>query len=113
MRFCKINEEGIAKISEELKSPSDQTLIHLNLSSNFIADEGVLHLANSLRVNRCLKYLNLADNHITDIGCIAIMAVLQKFCLKLDELVYRRQKILGYYNTKREEVYLDISQKHT
>lgn len=106
LRFCKIDEYGIAKIVEEMKLPYVQTLTHLNLSSNFISDEGARHIANGLRVNRCLKYLNLADCHISDVGCIAIMEVLQTFPLKLDELVFRRQKILAYYMKKREEVYI-------
>lgn len=106
MRFCKINEDGIAKIAQEIKSPYGLPLTHLNLSSNFISDEGVLHIANSLRENRCLKYLNLADNHITDVGCITIMEVLQKFPLKQHELVCRRGRILAYYIKKREEVCL-------
>lgn len=109
MRFCKINAQGTAKIAEEMNTFNNQTLTHLNLSSNFLADEGARCIADSLRINRCLLFLNLADNQISDHGCIAIMQSLQKFPLKQNELILRRKKILSYYATKHEMVHLSLS----
>lgn len=104
MRFCQINQHGASKIADELKFAFGQSLSHLNLSSNFLYDEGAQYMADFLRVNRNLVGLNLADNFITDKGCMALMEVLQKFPLRHDEIVLRRNRILSYCARRNELV---------
>lgn len=104
LRFCKINKIGAAKFAEELKIPYGHTLTHLNLSSNFLGDEGVKYIADFLRINRSLLYLNLADNFITDKGCMTLMEVLQKFPLTHEEIVVRRARLFDFYRRKNEMV---------
>lgn len=106
LRFCKINENGAAKLAEELKIPYGHTLTHLNLSSNFLGDEGLKYIADFLRINRCLLYLNLADNFITDKGCIKLMEVLHKFPLTHEEIVIRRERLFDYHRRKNEMVFI-------
>lgn len=105
LRFCKINENGAAKLADELKTPYGHTLTYLNLSSNFLEDEGVKYIADFLRINRSLLYLNLADNFISDKGCIMLMEVLQKFPLTHEEIVVRRARLFDYHRRKNEMVF--------
>lgn len=90
LKFCSIDSYGIEKISNELYYPCESSLLHLNLSSNSVRDEGIAHIVRFLRINRTLISLNLADNKIYDIGCIRLMLTLQKFPLNFEEIVIRR-----------------------
>lgn len=104
LRFCGVDKIGAKKIAEEIKPFPSQTPICLNLSSNFLGDEGVADIADALRVNRSLLILNLADNQITDKGCEKIVAVLQRFSLNEGEAILRRKRILAYLKRKQEMV---------
>lgn len=108
LRFCGISEDGAKSIAQRINffAPELQ-LMHLNLSSNFLGDEGVASIARSLRVNRSLSILNLADNQITDKGCERIVESLQSFALKLFEIRLRRMRIYDYYKRKQELVRLN------
>ena len=46
----------------------DISLLDLDLSRNFISDEGIKVLSKSLMVNKTLKYLNLRHNRIREDG---------------------------------------------
>ncbi|KAG5899877.1 hypothetical protein JTB14_012340 [Gonioctena quinquepunctata] len=91
LKFCGIGVEGIRKISGELCTPLGNDLLHLNLASNDLMNEGVEYLAKILRINRMLISLNLADNKIRKEGCATLMKPLQKFSLTHDEIVIRRR----------------------
>lgn len=96
MRFCQINDRGVHLIASQLNSFSEQSLLSLNLSSNFISDKGTVSIANFLRSNRKLISLNLADNWITDSGCASLMNVFKKFALIHEEIVTRRHRIMNF-----------------
>lgn len=105
LRFCKIDPNGVKRIADCINSFSTYvTLTRLNLSSNFLGDEGVAHLATALRVNRSLLILNLADNQITDKGCEIIAETLQAFPLNESEIKVRRQRTFAYLRRKQELV---------
>lgn len=105
-RFCGICKNGAKKIAARIDTFSPQTLMRLNLSSNFLGDEGAAHIANALRANRSLIILNLADNQITDSGCEKITEVLQRFPLNEAEVKLRRKRIFAYLKRKQELVLL-------
>ena len=50
----------------------NNSLTHLELSSNSITSEGVKEIARALETNRALTFLNLHDNHISRSGAIAL-----------------------------------------
>lgn len=50
----------------------NNSLTHLELSSNSITSEGVKEIARALETNRALTSLNLHDNHISGSGAIAL-----------------------------------------
>lgn len=50
----------------------NNSLTHLELSSNSITSEGVKEIARALETNRALTFLNLHDNHISGSGAIAL-----------------------------------------
>lgn len=107
LRFCGINAEGAKNIAQRLHSFSTEIfLTQLNLSSNFLGDEGAAEIAKSLRVNRTLLILNLADNQITDKGCEKIAETLQSFPLTAAEIKMRRARIFEFYKRKQDVVRL-------
>nr|XP_023030266.1 uncharacterized protein LOC111518143 isoform X1 [Leptinotarsa decemlineata] len=91
LKLCGINLDGIRMICEELSKPLDNPLLHLNLASNNLYDEGMEYVAKFLRINRVLLSLNLADNKIRNKGLQLVINTLQKFCLNQDEIVIRRR----------------------
>lgn len=102
LKFCSLNQKSVAKIAEKLSYPNETSLVSLTLSSNSLDDDCAKSLANMLRTNRTLVYLNLADNFVTDEGCKAIVEVLRVFPLKHEEIVLRRRKMLEILKRKRE-----------
>jgi hypothetical protein len=52
-------------------------LTGLNIESNEIWGEGAKYLAESLKANKNLKYINLYNNKIKCIGCICIANALK------------------------------------
>lgn len=104
LRFCAIDKNGAKKIADRINTFAPQTLVRLNLSSNFLGDEGVALIADALRANRTLLILNLADNQITDRGCEKLAQVLQMFPLNEAEVKSRRKRIFAYLKRKQELV---------
>lgn len=105
LRFCKIDADGMKKIADRINSYLPEAgLIHLNVSSNFLGDEGAEYIADALRANRTLLVLNLADNQITDKGCEKIITVLQRFPLNQSEIKLRRKRIFNSLQNKQETV---------
>lgn len=94
-------------ISNEIKD-STQKLISLDLSSNLISDEGIVHLANTLRTNRGLISLTLTDNWITDKGLEILMKIFRDFELIQEEIEIRR-KLNFEYEFKK----LQLTEKFT
>ncbi|CAH0551999.1 unnamed protein product [Brassicogethes aeneus] len=90
LRFCKIDSIR-AKALAEAFNKTEIKLIHLNLSSNDVNDDGAEFVANIIRVNRTLKAFNLADNKIGNLGCAIIMKSFQLFPLSQNELVLKRK----------------------
>lgn len=55
LRMCKLSDNGIQKIANELRyrdPPNDPKLIALNVADNDITDIGAEHIAAMLRTNR-------------------------------------------------------------
>lgn len=96
LKFCKIDDVGVTRISNCLHFPEASALIILDLASNFIEDDGCQSIANALRTNRSLTHLSLANNFIDDRGCIVLMEVLKKFSLNHDEIYLRRRMNMDY-----------------
>ena len=66
-----ISKFGLENIANNLKKQSC-TLKKLNLSNNFIGNEGCFILGECLKYNKSLISLNLSGNNILDEGAIAI-----------------------------------------
>lgn len=104
LKRCNIHEIGIKRIAKVLQEQSEHKLVFLNLASNKLRDSGVVHLANILRLNRTLCYINIADNFITDEGCETMLSVLQTFPLTHEEIVARRHRNLANLKKRNELV---------
>ncbi|KAK9708378.1 Leucine rich repeat [Popillia japonica] len=96
LRYCQIDSEGATKIAAYLQYPSMLTLTALDLSCNFIADAGCNAIADALRTNRTLTHIALTSNQITNVGCIELMRVLQKFPLTHQEILIKRKLNMDY-----------------
>ncbi|KJE97167.1 hypothetical protein CAOG_010090 [Capsaspora owczarzaki ATCC 30864] len=70
-----IGEVGARAIAETLKV--NKTLKYLDLDNNLIGDAGAQSIAEALKVNTTLKALSLAKNQIGDVGANAIAEALK------------------------------------
>lgn len=95
MQKCKINERGLKYISNEIKEHV-KNLVSLDLSSNLIDDEGIVHLSNALKTNRTIVSLILADNWLTNKGLETLMRIFRDFELTHDEIEIRRKLNFEY-----------------
>lgn len=109
---CSINDEITENIMLQLKHslPASKTLLALNLSCNFITDNGAHFIGEALRSNRCLQYLNLASNMITDDGAAFIFSSLLKFPLTGKEVDLRDKTFIQYSTQKVKIMTLFIDQ---
>lgn len=73
MKNCNITDAVIVEASPHLADNGN--LLHLNLSCNYIGDEGCAALASSLRLNRTLLTLSLTGNSIGDSGVASLAKV--------------------------------------
>ena len=74
--WCKGGPKGAASFADALRF--NETLTHLDLRGNNLADEGTVALAESLKVvNDCLKKLDLGYNEIKDDGAFALSRALK------------------------------------
>ncbi|GJQ85549.1 hypothetical protein Trydic_g10848 [Trypoxylus dichotomus] len=96
LKFCKIDDIGVNRLASHLCYPLSRTLVVLDLSSNFIGDDGCEGLANALRTNRTLTHLSLASNNITIVGCRKLMEVLKRFTLRHKEVLLKRKLNMDY-----------------
>lgn len=108
MRFCQINDRGAKLIAAQLSAAFEQTLISIDLSSNFISDEGTASIAHALRINRVLLSLNLCNNWITDTGCASLLNILSIFTLNPEEIFIRRARIFNHLSERQNLVKLII-----
>ncbi|CAG9769842.1 unnamed protein product [Ceutorhynchus assimilis] len=108
LRFCEITDRGLKKIAREfLNHDSDfATLIHLDLSSNMIFDEGCKYIATILKCDRTLQSISLIDCKITDVGCATLISCFNKFALNFEE-VYKRRTIRLEYLKQLQKVNVD------
>lgn len=99
---CKLNPAAIKMIADRLKypKPASKTLGTLDLSSNCIGDQGCVYLSEALRTNRCLHYLNLADNQITDFGAEIILNKLLEFPLTPEEVIEKKKRRFEFLKEK-------------
>ncbi|KAL3288160.1 hypothetical protein HHI36_002611 [Cryptolaemus montrouzieri] len=104
LKFCGINDEGIAQLIKPLKNAFQPVLLHLNVSHNNIGEKGAEQIAAMLRVNRILISLNLGCNKITDLGAKKILSSLQSFRLNQEEISKRRKIYYQYYIIKFKEL---------
>lgn len=89
---------ALKKISEVfLDSSPDTGLLHLDLSSNKLFDEGCEYIASILRCDRGLVSLSIADCKITDTGLKEILETFRRFELRDGEILLRRKLRLEYY----------------
>ena len=72
-----IGNEGCFIIGESFKE--NKSLIDINFSENNILDEGAIYLANNLRneINKTIKKINLKNNSITSEGIIQFCSILK------------------------------------
>lgn len=99
---CNINDETLKNIALLLHygKPASYTLAVLNLSCNFITDMGVGYLAEAMRSNRRLNYLNLSGNQISDDGAKFLFNILDEFHLNYDEILEKKSRRLLYLKEK-------------
>ncbi|XP_043505708.1 leucine-rich repeat-containing protein 71-like [Polistes fuscatus] len=95
LQLCKITDEGMKKIADELQyadPPNEPKLLALNLSNNRIGDRGAEEIARMLRTNRSLRSLILTGNRICDDGAILIIQELNMSKLTHSEIVDLRRR---------------------
>ncbi|CAF4518955.1 unnamed protein product, partial [Rotaria sp. Silwood2] len=64
---CKITSASVAIIANSLNQ--ENSLQEIRLNHNYIDDDGIYHLANSLSNNtNNVKFLDLTKNKITNVG---------------------------------------------
>lgn len=90
-RHCQMTSKGAESISIALFDKEAIKLTSLNLSGNFIGDQGAKHLADALRINRTLLVLGLSHNSIGDTGAKHLAEVISRFPLTQTEVVERRK----------------------
>lgn len=71
---CELTDEAVTEIVESIFT--NQTLLVLNLGSNFCGEDGSLSLANMFLFNNVIIELNLSSNEVGDDGAAAIANVL-------------------------------------
>ena len=86
-----ITDEGVIAIAEALKINS--TLQTIYLDYNEIGVEGAIAIAEALKINSTLQEINLDDNEIGDEGAIAIAEAL-KINSTLQKLIYMIIKLV-------------------
>ncbi|KAF9418641.1 hypothetical protein HW555_004607 [Spodoptera exigua] len=92
---CSINDAILKPMALELsRIETTSKLCALNLTTNKITDIGAKYLAQVLRTNRNIGYLNLADNMIGDDGAISIFNTLVQFPLTPEEAFERRNRLV-------------------
>ncbi|KAH0947743.1 hypothetical protein HN011_000541 [Eciton burchellii] len=98
LKMCKLSDNGIEKIANELMyqdPPDDPKLIALNVADNGITDIGAAYIATMLRTNRSLQSLVLSGNKIQDDGAVLIIQELCMSALTHEETVdLRRRKFI-------------------
>lgn len=67
---CSVNDESIGILSEALMASNVESLF---ITDNNIGDEGAIHIANLLRLNKSLKIVHITDNPISYEGMIEIL----------------------------------------
>ncbi|RNA24872.1 leucine-rich repeat-containing 71-like isoform X6, partial [Brachionus plicatilis] len=104
LRNCQISDIGAEKLGNELGNIRTQNtkLLSLNLSGNFITDNGAIEIARGLRTNRTLLVLNLSGNQIADLGACQLAETLSRFKMSHEEIVRRR-------TMRRERFLRDLS----
>lgn len=70
-----MSEEGVKYLADALRVNTSVT--SLNLDDNFIGDNGATYLAEALEVNSSLKNLSLRNNRILKNGAIALVDALK------------------------------------
>ena len=68
--------ETATAFADVLRVP-ECSLETVSLSCNAIGDKGALAIADALRVNQLLSFLNIRANKITDVGAEALLAAIQ------------------------------------
>lgn len=97
---CYMQDEACKSIAAKLHfKESAQNLLLLNLSSNRLTD-----ISYALRTNKHLRYLNLADNHITDCGAGQILGILTEFPWSYDEILDMRRRRFEYLKRRNEHI---------
>eukprot|EP00746_Dinoflagellata_sp_MGD_P096418 gnl/MRDRNA2_/MRDRNA2_386452_c0_seq1.p1 gnl/MRDRNA2_/MRDRNA2_386452_c0~~gnl/MRDRNA2_/MRDRNA2_386452_c0_seq1.p1 ORF type:complete len:190 (+),score=25.44 gnl/MRDRNA2_/MRDRNA2_386452_c0_seq1:33-572(+) len=74
LSHCEIGSSGCGALARALEHQATMTRLYLN--GNLICDEGALHMAAMLSVNRSLLRLGLGYNQISDVGSEALRAAL-------------------------------------
>ncbi|XP_056002546.1 leucine-rich repeat-containing protein 71-like isoform X16 [Ostrea edulis] len=94
LRHCGMTDTGAKAIGEALGTVkrANTKLVSLNLAGNQISDQGVIDIANGLRMNRTLMSLSLASNQVGDKGASKLGEVLSRFPLSHEEVVERRKQ---------------------
>ncbi|XP_076377194.1 uncharacterized protein LOC117218823 [Megalopta genalis] len=114
LRHCKISDEGVKKIANELRyrdPPNDPKLISLSLSNNRVTCEGAAHLGSMLRTNRSLKSLSLLANRMCDDGAWAIIKELKMY---VERFRFNLPPLIRFYRvrtTLEHEEIVDLRRK--
>lgn len=93
---CNLGDDGATAIGNALKTDGCG-LVFLDLSGNLIKNAGAIAIAEGLRVNRNLKFLNLEDTYVDVIGAEEIRRSVRNSKTSID---IRFPKGLEDYNTE-------------
>lgn len=70
--------EGVEALAKFLSGPAGKNVTMVNLNENNLGDDGCKAMADMLKVNRTLKYLDLGLNYITNEGAKEVAAALDQ-----------------------------------
>ena len=69
-----IGDKGISVISDNLHYKKNKTLIQLVVDSCEFHTKGAESIGKMLKANKTLKFLNISNNHIGDVGTTAVVS---------------------------------------
>ena len=107
-RKHQLNDEWAVHLANALKT--NKTLEYLDLRGNDIRDEGAKKLAEALKENNTLKSLSLEDNYITYIGVIALAEML-KVNTSLETISLHGNYKIGKVDIKKTEKVSGVENK--
>mmetsp|Transcript_25398 Transcript_25398/g.43217 ORF Transcript_25398/g.43217 Transcript_25398/m.43217 type:complete len:286 (-) Transcript_25398:192-1049(-) len=96
MSGCKVTTAGTVHLTNAIMEEPRCKLVTVSIGMNSIGDEGALHWAEALKVNKTIQKLGLRDNKIGDRGVEAILAALRDNNVTVREVILSSNPVTNY-----------------